>query len=50
LIAVKVCGIEKWQIGTWEMAYNWVSVERWFPALAEGWRPYVVVRGVDLAA
>jgi hypothetical protein len=47
---ITVCRIEEWQIGTWEAAYNWVPLERWFPALAEGWTPYVVVRGLDLVA
>jgi hypothetical protein len=41
---------EEWQIGTFVAAEHLVPLDRWRPALEEGWTPYVVVRGVDLAA
>jgi hypothetical protein len=39
---------EEWQIGTFVAAENLVPLDRWYPALEEGWTPYIVVRGLDL--
>jgi hypothetical protein len=39
---------EEWQIGTFVAAEHLVPLDRWHPALEEGWTPYVVVRGLDL--
>jgi hypothetical protein len=40
---------QEWQIEALVEAFNLVPLDQWFPNLEEGWSPYVIVRGVDLA-
>jgi hypothetical protein len=45
---IRVYRPEECKISTWAAFSNLVPLENWKPSYAWTWKPYVVVRGVDL--